>query len=133
MEVQTAVAQIVPTLGTSDKRFEGCVYANHNWIWNNDDHHVSKSDRCQVRSVVHACYEKHADLVLDLNQEETKYGRNWKTHELFYCIRDFHDFFWSAVVGIKLKRCHAFDIGVCFLDYCDLIRGSNSLSEEIVF
>ena len=133
MEVQTAVSQIVPALRTSYKRFEGSVYADHDRIRYYNDHHVTKSNRSQVHGVVHVRYEKHADLVLNLNQKKTQNRWNRKTHKLFDCIGDLHNFFWSAVVCIELKRGHAFDIFVILLNHNYLVGSCDSLGEEIVF
>lgn len=72
MEVQTAIAQIVPALCSGYKCFEGSVDANHNRVRYYNDHHVSQSDCGQVGCIIHICDEKHAYLVLYLNQKETK-------------------------------------------------------------
>jgi len=129
MEVQAAVAQVVSTLGTSNKCFECSIDTYHDWVRYDNDHHVSKTDCCQMSCVIHVCYKKHTDLVLNLNQEKAQNRGDRKAHELFDRVRDIHNFFNSSIILIELKTCNALDISICFFNNFQLIRRCNSLGK----
>ena len=133
MEVQTTVTQVVTTLSSRNEGLKRSIHTYHYWVRNDNDHHVSKTDRCQMSRVVHVRDEKHANLVLYLNQEKAQNRWDWKAHELFDGVRDFHNFFWRAVIGIELKTRHTFDVWVFLLNNYQLIGRCDSLGKEIVF